>query len=163
LKLGNLRTNRIQNAKNNATPFMFFESYRWCLYETRQASRVEEQTVAGLRKPRGGRCRVRQARDDRTPTVMSPEGRETSQEVRVSAGRRSFGRVPHRRRLTQSSRLRGSPTKLNGSEASLCGVAQGYGRCAGTCPGAGRRIKHLKVQYSLRVQGRRGRVEPMRP
>jgi hypothetical protein len=36
---------------------VFFESHRWCLYETKQASRLEEQTVEGLRKPMGGRCR----------------------------------------------------------------------------------------------------------
>jgi hypothetical protein len=36
--------------------FVFFESHRWCLYETRQASRLEEQSVEGLRKTMGGRC-----------------------------------------------------------------------------------------------------------
>jgi hypothetical protein len=37
--------------------FVFFESHRWCLYETGQASRLEEQAAEGLRKARGGRCR----------------------------------------------------------------------------------------------------------
>jgi hypothetical protein len=34
-----------------------FEPHRWCLYEIRQASHAEEETVEGLRKLKGGRCR----------------------------------------------------------------------------------------------------------
>lgn len=39
-------------------PLLFFESQRWRLYERGQASRMEEEAVAGLRKLKGGRCRV---------------------------------------------------------------------------------------------------------
>jgi hypothetical protein len=41
------------------TLLLFFEPHRWCLHEIKQALLLEEITVAGLRKPKGGRCRVR--------------------------------------------------------------------------------------------------------
>jgi len=39
-------------------PLVFFESQRWRLYETGQASCLEEETVEEVRKLKGGRCRV---------------------------------------------------------------------------------------------------------
>jgi hypothetical protein len=56
-------------------PFVFFESQRWRLYERGQASCLEVETVGGVRNSMGGRCRVWYARVNRTPAVMSPEGR----------------------------------------------------------------------------------------
>lgn len=47
----------VGNTRIRNEPFVFFESQRWCLCETKQASRLEVQTVEGLRKVKGGRCR----------------------------------------------------------------------------------------------------------
>lgn len=55
--------------------FMFFESQRWRLYETGQTIRMEEEAVEGEKKPHGRKVPGLESRVNRTPAVMSPEGR----------------------------------------------------------------------------------------
>jgi hypothetical protein len=89
-------------------PLMFFESQRWRLYERGQASCLEVEAVGGVRNPMGGRCRVWYARVNRTPAVMSPEGRSLRKEA---------GFVPTDAWL----RLRGHKTEAGRRKAACSG------------------------------------------
>jgi hypothetical protein len=75
-----------ERGASSALPLMLFdfESHRWRLCEIEQVNRLEEKTVVGLRKPRGGRCRV----------VESPRKPNSSGDVARGASNLKGGRIP---------------------------------------------------------------------
>lgn len=97
---------------------LFFESHRWRLYETGQASRSEEEAVKGLRKPRR-----------KVPGVVSPGKPDSDGVVARGAGNlrggeaivdvtRDFGRVA----TGSECRSKAVPLVAYGGESRKLGV-----------------------------------------
>jgi len=98
-----------------------FESHRWRLYETRQANRLEEQTVEVLRKHKDGRCqgwRTWETPDSNgdvargMPDLMEGVARQSES---ASAGGHSNTRWTKQRERGQESTARRSASVLWGT------------------------------------------------